>query len=241
MSITHRMEMEKCLACGEDVVFTHDVCPNCRTPKSPGSLPAPAPPPPLPRAKRPASDRRAKALIGLAVVVVVFLVVLVGLRIVGLICPFSVPTGAMAPAVSPGDHFMMESFTYLARKPHHGDLIVFKTEGIPSLPADQTFIKRVAGEPGERVRISDGKLYVNDKHVPLRNAAGEIGYVSLPGSQYLSSSTDSATVPEDHYFVLGDNSANSSDSRSWGFVPARNIKGRASLCYWPLDRMGAIK
>ena len=236
------METEKCLACGEEVAFTNAVCPNCQTPKSSGSLPPPAPPPlPLLRTKRAALDRRRKVLIGLAVAGGVFPVGLVVLRIVGLLCPFRVPTSAMTPTLAPGDQIMMEGFTYLGRKPHRGDIIVFKTEGIQSLPADQTYIKRVAGEPGERLRISDGKLYVNDKHIPLRNAAGEIHYVLLPNSPYWASSTNTTTVPDGHYFVLGDNSANSSDSRIWGFVPARNVMGRASICYWPLHRMGAVK
>lgn len=147
----------------------------------------------------------------------------------------------MAPAISRGDHFMMEGFSYLLRKPHRGDIIVFKTDGIASLPADTIYIKRVAGEPGERLRIADGKLYVNDTRVSLKNSAGEIHYTFLSGSRYLGSSNDTVTVPEGHYFVLGDNSANSPDSRSWGFVPAKSILGRASLCFWPPSRFGAVR
>jgi len=167
--------------------------------------------------------------------------VVVLLRLFGLIRPFFVPTGAMTPALSPGDHFMMERFTFLVRKPQRGDMIVFRTDGIASLPADTLYIKRVAGEPGERLRISDGKLYVNDTHVALRNASGEIRYVFLPGSSYLASDKDSVTVPDGQYFVLGDNSSNSSDSRFWGFVPAKNVMGRASVCYWPPARIGGVR
>jgi len=149
----------------------------------------------------------------------------------------------MTPALSPGDHFMMENFTFLIRKPYRSDIIVFQTQGIqhPSVPSNQIYIKRVAGEPGDRLRISDGKLYVNDRHVELKNSAGPIHYVSLFGSQYLASSTNTITVPDAHYFVLGDNSSNSFDSRFWGFVPARNIIGRPSICYWPPNRIGTVK
>ena len=177
-------------------------------------------------------------LISLAVLVGVILTLL---RPLGLVRPFKVPTGAMTPALSSGDHFMMEGFTFLARKPHRGDIIVFKTDGIPLVPSDTIYIKRVAGEPGDRLRISEGKLFVNDTHIPLRNATGEIHYISPPGSQYLVGNTDTFTVPDGHYFVLGDNSSNSSDSRYWGPVPAKNIMGRTSLCYWPPNRIGAIK
>jgi signal peptidase I len=179
-----------------------------------------------------------RVLIGVAVVVGLVLVLL---RPLGLVRPFSVPTGAMTPAISRGDHFMMEGFTYVVRKPHRGDIIVFRSDGIASLPADIIYNKRVVGEPGERLRISDGKLYVNDRPMPLKNAAGDIHYVFLPGTQYLASSADSVKVPEGHYFVLGDNSSNSSDSRFWGFVPANNIMGRASVCYWPPARMGVVR
>ena len=195
-------------------------------------------PPPLPATQRPPKRSRRKVLILFAVLVGVLLA---SLRPLGLVRPFKVPTGAMTPAVSPGDHFMMEGFTFLARKPHRGDIIVFRTEGIQSLPADQIYIKRVAGQPGERLRISDGKLYVNDAHIPLRNATGEIHYVFLPGSRYLASSTDSVTIPGGHYFVLGDNSFNSADSRFWGFVPAKSIIGRASVCYWPPARIRGVR
>jgi len=178
----------------------------------------------------------------------VFIGVLVGfglvffcIRPLGLIRPFSVPTAGMTPAVSRGDQFIMEGFTFLVRKPHRGDIIVFRSAGIASLPQHEFYIKRVAGEPGERLRISGGKLYVNDKHVALRNVSGEIRYVFLPGSSYLASDRDSVMVPDEHYFVLGDDSSNSSDSRFWGFVPAKNVMGRASFCYWPPQKIGGVR
>jgi signal peptidase I len=179
-----------------------------------------------------------KVIVSLAVVVGA---VLISLRPLGLIRPFLVPTGAMTPAISRGDHIMMEGFTFLVRKPHRGDIIIFRTDGIASLPAGTIYNKRVAGEPGERLRMSHGKLYVNDTHVALRNASGEIRYVFLPGSNYLASDRETVMVPEGHYFVLGDNSSNSSDSRAWGFVPAKNVLGRAFFCFWPLERIGGVR
>ena len=102
-------------------------------------------------------------------------------------------------------------------------------------------MKRLAGEPGDRLRVSDGKLYVNDMHVALRNSTGDIHYHFMPGSRYLASTVDTVTVPDGHYFVLGDNSTNSADSRFWGFVPAKNIMGRVSYCLWPREREGFVR
>ena len=149
-----------------------------------------SPPPPLPGTKRSALDRRSKALIGLAIVVTVFLVALAILRVLGLIRPFSVPTGAMTPAIARGDHFMMEGFSFLVGEPDRGDIIVFKTDGITSLAPDQRgsiYIKRVAGMPGERLRIADSRLYVNDKHVGLEigGFALDLGMSLIVGHEWL--------------------------------------------------------
>lgn len=174
-------------------------------------------------------------------VVVVVGAVLLSLRLLGLIHPFSVQAGSMTPALSRGDQFIMEGFTFLLRHPRRGDVIVLKTDGIASLRAGGIYIKRVAGLPGDRLRMAGGQLYVNDAHVALKNQAGEIHYVAVPGARYLTSSADILAVPDGHHFVLGDNSADSVDSRTWGCVPAKNILGRASFRYWPLARIGGVE
>jgi signal peptidase I len=179
-------------------------------------------------------------LVGLAVIVGVFLGMLVVFRVLGLICPFSVPTSAMAPTVSPGDHVLMEGFTFLARKPRRGDLAVFKTDGIARLPAATIYVKRIAGEPGDRLRISDGRLYINDKHMVLSNAVGEIVHHLPAGAEGMALKTH-VTVPDGQYYVLGDNSTNSIDSRFWGFVPAKNVMGRVAFCFWPPQRVGGVR
>lgn len=179
-------------------------------------------------------------LVGLSVLVAGLVVALAGLRLAGLIRPFSVPTGAMTPAVSPGDHVLMEGFTLLLRKPRRGDVVVFKTAGIASLPQATLYFKRVAGEPRDRLRISDGKLYINDTHVVLSNAVGTIAYLPPPGTERMARYTN-VSVPDGHYYVLGDNSTNSSDSRFWGCVPAGNILGRVAFCYWPPQRAGGVR
>jgi signal peptidase I len=146
----------------------------------------------------------------------------------------------MTPAVSAGDHIMMEGITFLSRQPRRGDIVVFKTDGIATLPPATIYLKRVAGEPGDHVRISGGKLFVNDKQVSLSNAIGEIAYDLPPSAATFSPQTD-VTVPSGYYYVLGDNSTNSFDSRFWGSVPRGNIIGRVSFCYWPPERVGGVK
>lgn len=185
-------------------------------------------------------SRGTKLLVGFSLLPAVLFAALIVLRLCGLLRPFSVPTGAMTPAVSPGDHFMMEGISFLSRQPRRGDIVVFRTDGIASLPPSTLYVKRVAGEPGEHVRILEGKLFVNDRQVCLSNGAGEITYNLPPLSGGFSLQTD-VRVPNGCYFVLGDNSTNSLDSRFWGSVPRGNIIGRVSFCYWPLQRAGGIR
>lgn len=166
-------------------------------------------------------------------------VLLVICRVFGLIAPFSVPTAGMAPTIQPGDHVLSEGFTYLACRPGRGDVVVFQTDGIAWLPP-ATFVKRLAGLPGDRVRIADGRLFINDLPVSLSNSVGANIYRVPAGSEPAAPWTN-VTVPAGHYYVLGDNSTNSADSRFWGCVPACNIKGRIVLCFWPPHRMGAVR
>jgi signal peptidase I len=185
-------------------------------------------------------NRSNEWLVGLALIAAFFVGALIVLRVFGLVRPFSVPTGGMAPAVSPGDHVMMEGVTYLSREPRRGDIVIFKTDGIATLPAATFYVKRVAGEPGEHVRISGGKLFVNEAQVSVSNEVGEIVYGLPPNSTSFSPKTD-VTIASGCYFVLGDNSTNSLDSRFWGSVPRGNIIGRVSFCYWPPLRSGVVK
>jgi signal peptidase I len=183
---------------------------------------------------------RSRVLIGLALAVSVVVAALIVLRVLGLVRPFSVPTGAMTPAVSPGDHIIMEGTSFLTRKPRRGDVVVFKTDDIAALPAGQVYVKRVAGLPGERLRVADGTLYINGQRVALSNAVGEITY-GLPAAARSTAAFTDVTIPVGQYYVLGDNSTNSYDSRFWGFVPAKNIMGRVAFCYWPSQRVGGVR
>jgi signal peptidase I len=101
-------------------------------------------------------------------------------------------------------------------------------------------VKRIAGEPGDRLRLSNGQLFINDKLVILSNALGKIVYNMPPHTQQSSLNTN-VTVPDDCYFLLGDNATNSLDSRFWRSIPRENIVGRVLFCYWPPERVGRVK
>jgi signal peptidase I len=197
-------------------------------------------PPPLAEPSRVSLSPRSKLVIGLALVPAICVCALILLRICGLLRPFNVPSAAMTPAVSAGDHVLMEGIRFLSRQPRRGEIIVFMADGNALLPPGEFYIKRVAGEPGDHVRISEGKLFVNEKQVLLSNALGPIAYHPAPGHAASAPHTD-VTVPDASYFVLGDNSTNSLDSRFYGSIPRSSIIGRISFCYWPPQRIGRVK
>jgi signal peptidase I len=165
---------------------------------------------------------------------------LVVLRLTGMIRPFRVPTGGMSPAIRPGDQILMEALTYRWSKPHRGDVVVFRTDKISSIPGPTIYLQRLAGVPGDRLSIRYASLYVNEGRVSMHTKAGEIVYVNAPPGRYLDTNYDVVIVPSDRYFLLGDNSPNSYDSRYWGFLPASSVIGRAAVCYWPPGRIGVI-
>jgi signal peptidase I len=185
-------------------------------------------------------DLLSKVLIVLGIVGGIVVGSLLLLRVTGLIRPFNVPTGGMASAMSPGDHVVMEAISYLKRKPKRGDIVVFKTDGIEGLPEHQIYIKRVTGEPNERLKIANGKLFINGHQVTITNTEGEILYTIPPQWENRAKFTD-LQIPAGAYFVIGDNTTNSLDSRFWGCLPESNVLGRMVFCYWPPKCIGVIK
>jgi signal peptidase I len=155
-------------------------------------------------------------------------------------------------AIDTGDQVFVDKFTYNFVKPHRGDVFVFRTDHIPGIPGDidtgqPFYIKRLAGLPGDTLRINPPKLYINGKEARGRGfervmAAGDgyRGYSS--GRDYLAQPDRSFTVPAHSYFAMGDNSYNSYDSRYWGPVPEENLVGRGLLVYWPfIPHFGLIR
>ncbi len=155
-----------------------------------------------------------------------------------------------------GDHLFVDRTHYYFKEPHRGDITVFITDGIEDMGGGglggRYYIKRLVGLPGDQLRIIDRRLYVKttesveyelvDEDFDVGFAriyssqGGYHGYTHHPSSQYLNSDIDVFTVPENHYFMLGDNSRNSKDSRFWGTVPRENLVGRAFFVWWPFSR-----
>ena len=145
--------------------------------------------------------------------------------------------------VDTGDQVFVDKFSYNFVKPHRGDVFVFRTNHIAGIREDPEtgspfYIKRLAGLPGDHLRIDPPFLYINGKKAEGYGFARVMeakppyrGYG--PGHDYLAEPNRSFTVPRNGYFALGDNSYNSYDSRYWGAVPEENLVGRGLFVYWP--------
>jgi signal peptidase I len=173
--------------------------------------------------------------------------------------PFKVPTNAMAPTLKgvrknaageeiPGDHVWVSRLAYRSHGPERGDIVVFKTTGLPMVQQGTYYVKRVVGLPGETVGIDAPYLTVDGKRVTdppvFRRIAGKkggfCGYVTAglhPSKTFsLARPADRVTLGPGQYLVFGDNSTNSFDGRYFGPVPRRAILGRVVGIYAPADR-----
>ncbi|MDD4938767.1 MAG: signal peptidase I [Candidatus Omnitrophica bacterium] len=158
---------------------------------------------------------------------------------------FKIPTGSMRTTLMEGDLILVNKFIYGAkipflglnlpalREPKRADVIVFIYPQSPK----KDFIKRLIGLPGETVEIKNGTLFIDDK--PLLDTVFNKRYYYNRGD--FGAEGMKIKIPQGHYFVLGDNSASSQDSRYWGFVPKENILGKALVIYWPPQRVRIIK
>lgn len=159
---------------------------------------------------------------------------------------FKIPTGSMRPTLMEGDRLLVNKFIYGAkvlftdlrlpavRQPRRGDIIVFK------YPEDQKrdFIKRLIGVEGEEIEIINGNILINGRVADKPDILKERYYYNR--GEYGKDGLK-IKVPSDSFYVLGDNSATSRDSRYWGFVSREGLIGRAFFIYWPLHRIRLIK
>ncbi len=183
---------------------------------------------------------------------------------------FKIPTGSMEPTLrgamnyGRGDKIIVIKFPYGFRipftdrkilamaEPKRGDVVVFRTKGIEQLDQRKDFIKRLVGLGGEHLQIvpnnpnwdpnedetirGEGHIYVNGERLEEPAPVAQRAY--YPAGEF---GRGEIVVPEEHYFMLGDNGLNSRDSRFWGFVPRENVIGRAVAIYWPPGRVGLVR
>jgi len=139
----------------------------------------------------------------------------------------TVPTGSMENNIMINDRIIAFRLAYLFSPPERLDIVVFR------YPDDETqrFVKRVIGLPGDTVDIKGGKVYINGASEPLADS-----FIREP--QYVERDM-TFVVPEGHYFMMGDNRNNSSDSRHWNntFVSRKKILGKVVARYFPLNKM----
>jgi signal peptidase I len=152
-----------------------------------------------------------------------FLIIAILLSVFGMVRTVKMPTSSMAPTIPSNSHVTIERFTYWVRDPLRGEIVTYKTDGIPDLPRGQIFLKRIIGLPNEHLVISNGLLLINSQPVLITNQYGPIIIHPLPGMG--APAITNLTIPPDSYFVIGDNTSNSVDSRLHGPIPRTNIFG----------------
>lgn len=135
---------------------------------------------------------------------------------------------SMEPTLYEGQILIVSKLNYRLGSPKRGDIVVLNDN-----LEHKDLIKRVIGLPGENVDIKDGFVYINGELL-------EEDYISVPTYE---NGFEASDVPENKYFVLGDNRPESRDSRSssLGFVERENIMGKAVFRLWPLNKLGTIK
>lgn len=176
-----------------------------------------------------------------------------------LVQAFVIPTGSMEDTLLIGDHLLVDKLAYAPPGPiskyllpytpvRRGDIIVFRYP----MDVTQTYVKRVIGIPGDRIRIENKQLYRNGQRVEEPYAYHKTDYFdsyrdnfpSIPNTPISDAAQEmlekhvvngEVVVPPNCYFAMGDNRDSSFDSRYWGFVPAENIIGKPLIIYWSYD------
>jgi signal peptidase I len=180
-----------------------------------------------------------------------------------LVEPFQIPSSSMVPTLEVGDYILVNKYTYGIRlpvlrtkvlalnEPKRGDVMVF----FPPHMNDTYYIKRVIGLPGDTINYRSKRLYVNGEEVPEQNLAVvpdgtsryRLGLETLGEARHLVQVDEarpagdfSVQVKPGHYFMMGDNRDNSSDSRIWGQVPEKDIVGEAFAIWMHWDSLFSI-
>ncbi len=210
--------------------------------------------------------RRKKSILREWVEVIITAFILYLVIVTFVIQSFHIPSSSMVPTLKVKDRLFVCKFSYglslpfsnkkvFQHQPKRGDVMVFRYPGDPcpglsirlmapavyfltlkriNLDSHKDYIKRVIGLPGEVLEVREGKVYINDE--PLNEVYAFHSVEDLSFNHY-----GPVTVPSGSYFMMGDNREHSSDSRYWGFLERKYIKGKALFIYWPPNRIGIIR
>lgn len=159
------------------------------------------------------------------IVETVALTLLIFIAIRFVIQSYRVDGPSMQPGLSTNEYVLVNKVTYLFHVPVRGDVIVFHYPGDPT----KDFIKRIIGIPGDVIRTNSTDVWVNGQKLSEP-------YISVPANP----SANTWKVPQNEYFVMGDNRDVSDDSRYWGDVPKDFIVGKAVVVYWPFNNWQVI-
>jgi signal peptidase I len=192
------------------------------------------------------------SLVELVTIVAVALGLALGIQAF-LVKPFRIPSESMVPTLEIGQRVLVDRLTKNFGDYERGDVLVFKPPagadnnscGVEPPPerspcprptddrSDTNFIKRVVGVGGDRLSVRGGRVYINGR-------AEKEPYARPDDSCQICNLPEAITIPEDHYFMMGDNRGASADSREWGPVPKDWVIGQAFATYWPVDRIGTL-
>ena len=141
--------------------------------------------------------------------------------------PIRVNGSSMNPTLNDGDIMILNEIGYHLKGVERFDIVVVNYDG-------EKLIKRVIGLPGETVEYKDDKLFINDKEI-YENFKHDITH------NFSLSEIDKDVIPEDYYFVVGDNRGNSKDSRSIGLIHKNQIRGKTNFILYPLNKIGNVQ
>jgi signal peptidase I len=195
------------------------------------------------------------SLIELVTIVAVALGLALGIQAF-VVKPFRIPSESMVPTLSVGQRVLVDRVSYRFSEPDRGDIVVFKppqgadneanvcgtsnyNEQRQACPeptedrSDTNFIKRVVAVPGDRLKVMGGRVFINGERQdePYARPDASCSICNLP---------DEITIPDGHYFMMGDNRGASADSREWGPIPEKWMIGKAFVTYWPPGKIGTL-
>lgn len=149
---------------------------------------------------------------------------------------YQTPLDSMSPGISSNDRVVIATKAYKNKLPLRGDIVVF----LAPFDAKKIFMKRIVGLPGDKLEIKNGGIYVDGVQLSSDKFPKNRQYLNADSLNY-GAEGQIIEVPESMYYVLGDKSSSSSDSRQWGFVPLKNIIGKATVVSWPPQRWRVIQ